>query len=95
MKVTEELVDYISTLSRLALPQDEKVAMMGDLERIIGYMDSLDQLDVAGVEPMSHVVPVSNVFRADEVETSFDRAALLANAPVPDKETFLVPKSVD
>lgn len=95
MKITTEMVDYISTLSRLRLPLEEKEAMTAELEGIIGYMDRLNQLDTEGVEAMSHVFPVKNVTRPDVVEPSCDRSALLANAPVPDEEAFLVPKTVE
>lgn len=95
MKITEEMVDYISVLSRLKLPEEEKTAMTGELERILEYMDVLNTLDTSQVEPMSHVFPVKNVLRADVVEPSADRAALLKNAPVPDAEAFLVPKTVE
>ncbi len=95
MKITTELVDYISELSRLSLPEEEKEAMAAQLERIVGYMDVLNRLDTAGVEPMSHVFPLKNVFREDEVVPSQDRAELLANAPAPDPEAFLVPKAVE
>ena len=84
MQITTELVDYISQLSRLSLLEDEKQAMTAHLERIVDYM-----------EPMSHVFPVKNVLREDVAEHSMDRAALLANAPAPDDETFLTPKSVE
>ena len=69
--------------------------MTGELEQILVYMDVLDGLDTSGVEPMSHVFPLKNVLRPDEVVPSGDRAALLANAPVPDEEAFLVPKTVE
>ena len=95
MKITTEMVDYISTLSRLKLPPEEKERMTGELEQIVSYMDILNRLDTSGVEPMSHVFPVKNVLREDVVEPSFDRALLLANAPVPDEEAFLTPKSVE
>ncbi|WP_294515744.1 Asp-tRNA(Asn)/Glu-tRNA(Gln) amidotransferase subunit GatC [uncultured Intestinimonas sp.] len=95
MKITEEMVDYVSILSRLKLPQEEKERMTGELEQILVYMDVLDGLDTSGVEPMSHVFPLKNVLRPDEVVPSGDRAALLANAPVPDEEAFLVPKTVE
>ena len=95
MKITTELVDYISTLSRLKLPQEEKEQMTGELERIIAYMDTLNTLDTGAVEPMSHVFPVKNVMREDEVAPSFDRAELLRNAPQADEEAFLVPKTVE
>ena len=95
MKITEEMVDYVTILSRLKLPQEEKERMTGELEQILVYMDVLDGLDTSGVEPMSHVFPLKNVLRPDEVAPSGDRAALLANAPVPDEEAFLVPKTVE
>ena len=95
MKITAELVDYISELSRLELGAEEKQAMTAQLEQIVAYMDVLNQLDTAGVEPMSHVFPVKNVLREDEVAPSQDRAELLAGSPAPDGEAFLVPKAVE
>ena len=95
MKITTELVDYISELSRLEPDDGEKQAMTAQLEQIIAYMDVLNQLDTSGVEPMSHVFPVKNVLREDEVMPSQDRTELLAGAPVPDQEAFLVPKAVE
>ena len=95
MKITEEMVDYVSILARLKLPQDEKTRMTGELEQILAYMDVLNGLDTADIEPMSHIFPLKNVLRPDEVVPSEDRAVLLANAPVPDEEAFLVPKTVE
>ncbi len=95
MKITTELVDYISELSRLELQCGEKQAMTAELERIVAYMDVLNRLDTGGVEPMSHVFPVKNVLREDEVAPSQDRAELLAGSPTPDGEAFLVPKAVE
>ena len=95
MKITTELVDYISELSRLELEAGEKRDMTAQLEQIVAYMDVLNQLDTTGVEPMSHVFPVKNVLREDEVVPSQERAELLAGSPAPDKEAFLVPKAVE
>ena len=95
MKITEEMVEYISTLSRLKLEALEQAKMAGELETIVSYMDILNRLDTAEVEPLSHVFPVKNVFRADVVEPSADRRDLLRNAPIPDEEAFLVPKTVE
>jgi aspartyl-tRNA(Asn)/glutamyl-tRNA(Gln) amidotransferase subunit C len=95
MEITTEMVDYISQLSRLSLPEDEKQAMTQQLTQIVGYFDVLSQLDTEQVEPMSHVFPVKNVLREDVVVPSQDRAELLKGAPVPDDEAFLVPKTVD
>lgn len=95
MKITEELVDYISILSRLKLEPEERAAMAGELEKIVSYMDTLAQVDTQGVGPMSHVLSAVNVTRPDTVEPSFDREALLRGAPARDSETFLVPKAVE
>ena len=95
MKITTEMVDYISVLSRLKLPQEEKEKMTGELEQIIAYMDTLNALDTSGVETMSHVFPVKNVLREDEIVPSFDRRELLKNAPGADEEAFLVPMTVE
>ena len=95
MEITKEMVDYVSTLSRLSLPEKDKEKMQGELQQIIAYMDVLNKLDTQEVEPMSHVFPVKNVLREDEVQPSTPRELLLQNAPVPDAEAFLVPKTVD
>lgn len=58
-------------------------------------MDTLNTLDTSGVEPLSHVFPVKNVLREDEVRPSMDRGELLKNAPAADDEAFLVPKTVE
>ena len=95
MKITEEMVDYISALARLKLPQAEKTRMTGELEQLLAYMDVLNGLNTEGVEPMSHVFPLKNVMRPDEVEPSEDRTELLANSPVTDEAAFLVPRTVE
>ena len=95
MEITKEMVDYVSVLSRLRLDDQAKEQMQGELQQIIAYMDVLNTLDTTGVEPMSHVFPVKNVLREDEVKPSTPRAELLKNAPVPYEEAFLVPKAVE
>lgn len=95
MKITEEMVDYISVLSRLKPDEEERAKMTAELERIVSYMDVLGKLDTDGVEPLSHVFPIRNVMRPDEVVPSFPREELLKNAPGGDEEAFLVPKTVE
>lgn len=95
MSIDTKMVDYIAELSRLEVPEGERQAMTAELERILAYMDVLNQLDTDGVEPMSHVFPVKNVLREDQVAPSQERAELLAGSPAPDGEAFLVPKTVE
>ena len=95
MKITEEMVDYIALLSRLKPDAAEKVQMTAELEKIVSYMDVLNALDTDGVEPLSHVFPIRNVMRPDEVSPSFPREELLKCAPGGDDEAFLAPKAVE
>ncbi len=95
MKITAELIDYLAGLSRLEVQEGERQAMTAELQRIVAYMDVLNRLDTTQVEPVSHVFPVKNVLREDEVIPSQDRAELLAGSPAPDQEAFLVPKTVE
>jgi aspartyl-tRNA(Asn)/glutamyl-tRNA(Gln) amidotransferase subunit C len=95
MQITDEMVEYVAVLSRLKLSEEQRTKVREDLGSIIGYMDILNNLDTEGVEPMSHVFAVKNVFRPDVVEPSFDRAELLAGAPKRDEDAFVVPKTVE
>ena len=95
MQITRELIDYVADLSRLRLNEEEKDRAEKDLGSILTYMDKLNELDTAGVEPMSHAFPVKNVFREDEVRPSENREVLLQNAPVKQDGCFKVPKTVE
>lgn len=95
MKITTEMVDYVSELSRLSLPEEEKAEMAEKLEQIIDYVEILSRLDTEGVEPMSHTFPVKNVLREDEVMEFGHHAELMSNAPAHDDSAFLVPKTVE
>lgn len=95
MKITAEIIDYVSSLARLELSGEEKTKIKGEFEKIIDYMDVLNTLDTKGVEPMSHVLPFVNVFREDEIKPSADREEILKNAPVARDGAFTVPKAVE
>ncbi len=95
MKITEEMVDYVAALSRLEISDEQKAQTIDGLNSVIGYMDVLNNIDTADIEPMSHTFKVKNVFREDEVRTSFDRNELLKGAPQRDDEAFIVPKAVE
>lgn len=95
MKITDEIIDYVSSLARLDLNSEEKTKIKGEIEKIIDYMDVLNTLDTTDVEPMSHVLPTTNVFREDVVRPSVDRDEILKNAPDADDGAFRVPKTVE
>ncbi len=95
MKISEEMVDYVSVLSRLRLPEGERAKMAAELEQIVSYMDVLETLDTRDVEPMSHVFPLKNVLRPDEEKPCTPRDTLLSGAPRSSEGAFLVPKAVE
>ena len=73
----------------------EKEEAKKDMGRMLDYIDKLNELDTTGVEPMSHVFPVNNVFREDVVTNGDDRDEILANAPAKKDGAFMVPKTVE
>jgi len=95
MKITDELIDYIAELSRLRISADEREQITEELGALVNYVETLNELNTEGTEPMSHVLPIENVFREDAVRPSFDREALLKEAPNHDAEAFIVPKTVE
>lgn len=95
MKITDEMIDYISQLARLELSGEEKEKGKEEIGKIIDYMDTLNTLDTTDIEAMSHAFPVKNVFRKDVVKPSVDRDIITLNAPQKKEGCFKVPKTVD
>lgn len=91
MSLSREQVEKVSLLGRLLLTPAELDLMTAQMGQIVGYVESLAELDTEGVEPMAHALDVSNVFAADEVRPSLPREQALANAPHHDREFYLVP----
>ncbi len=90
----DETMEYLEILSQISLTEEEKQETAGELKKILAYMEKLEELDTDGVEPMSHVFPVQNVFREDIVEREDQWDALLENAPKKKEGQYLVPKTV-
>ena len=87
-------MENLEILSQISLTEEEKQETAGELKKILAYMEKLEELDTDGVEPMSHVFPVQNVFREDIVEREDQWEALLENAPQKKEGQYLVPKTV-
>ena len=88
-------IDYLTKLARMELSTDEKASLEQDLEAVIGYMDTLSKIDTEGVEPMEHILGLSNVMREDEPAPSYDRDALLSCAPQSEDGFYDVPLAVE
>lgn len=74
-------VAKVAALARLEIDPSEEEQIHQDMENILVYIGKLSELDVEGVEPMAHVLPIKNICREDEVGDSFPRETMLANAP--------------
>ena len=79
--ISDETIEYVGILAKLELSDEEKEQAKKDMANMLDYIDTLNELDTSGVEPMSHVFPVNNVFREDVVTNGDDREEILANAP--------------
>ena len=90
----DETMEYLEILSQISLTEEEKQETAGELKKILAYMEKLEELDTDGVEPMSHVFPVQNVFREDIVEREDQWEALLENALQKKEVLQLLPKTV-
>ena len=94
-KISDETIEYVGILAKLELSEEEKEAAKSDMEQMLDYIDTLNELDTTGIEPMSHVFPVNNVFREDVVTNGDDHEAILKNAPEKKDGAFKVPKTVE
>jgi aspartyl-tRNA(Asn)/glutamyl-tRNA(Gln) amidotransferase subunit C len=88
-------VKYVAHLARLSLSPDEEQKIGAQLSNILGYIEKLKEVDVAGVEPTAHAFPLVNVTRPDEVCPSISHEEALRNAPAQANGLFMVPKIVE
>lgn len=92
--ISDETIEYVGILAKLELSDEEKERAKKDMGEMLDYIDKLNELDTTGVEPMSHVFPVNNVFREDVVTNGDGSEATLSNAPEKKDGGFKVPKTI-
>jgi aspartyl-tRNA(Asn)/glutamyl-tRNA(Gln) amidotransferase subunit C len=95
MKITLQQVEHVARLARLELTEQEKETLQAQLDSILSHIGKLNELDTSGVEPTSHVLPLANVFRDDEVRPPLAQGEALANAPDRHNDLFRVPKILE
>ena len=93
--ISDETIEYVKILAKLELSEEEKEQAKTDIGRMLDYIDKLNELDTSGVEPLSHVFQVSNVFREDVVTNQDERERILKNSPARKDDSFKVPKTVE
>jgi aspartyl-tRNA(Asn)/glutamyl-tRNA(Gln) amidotransferase subunit C len=94
MEVNDALVEKLARLARLRFDDAEKEEIKNDLQRMIAFVEKLNELDLEGIQPLMHMTGEVNVLREDEVTGSITRAEALKNAPEHDEEFFKVPKVI-
>ena len=93
--ISDETIEYVGILAKLALSEEAKEQAKKDMGSMLDYIDKLGELDTTGVEPMSHVFPVKNVFREDVVTNGDMREDILKNAPGEKDGMFVVPSTFE
>ena len=94
-RISDETIEYVGILAKLDLSEEEREQAKRDMGNMLDHIDKLNELDTKGVEPMSHVFPIQNVFREDEVTNGDESAKTLQNAPSQKDNMFIVPKTFD
>lgn len=95
MSVDLATVKRVARLARIAVSEDDAQRMAGELNAILGFVEQLNEVDVAGVEPMTSVTPMAMKKRQDGVTDGDKAADIVANAPATEENFFLVPKVVE
>jgi aspartyl-tRNA(Asn)/glutamyl-tRNA(Gln) amidotransferase subunit C len=94
MEVNNATVDKLAHLSRLQFNETEKEEIKNDLQRMIAFVEKLNELDLEDVKPMLFMSDEVNVLREDEIKGSISRNEALKNAPLHDEQFFKVPKAI-
>ncbi len=94
MEVNDALIEKLAHLARLKFDEGEKEAIKTDLQKMILFVEKLNELDTTGVEPLLHISGSVNILRSDEVNGSISREQGLLNAAVHDEHFFKVPKVI-
>ena len=95
MKITADQIERVALLSRLRLTAEEKAQLTRQLDDVLDYMEKLNQVDTAAIEPFAQALDTANLLRQDAVTNEPDPEALLANAPDRDGTFFKVPKIIE
>ena len=93
--IDDETMENVCILAKLSLSEEEKEKAKAEMQKMLDYVEKLDELDTSEVEPMSHIFPVYNVFREDVVTNGDDRDNMLKNAPAEKDGTYKVPRTVE
>ena len=92
--IDDETIENVCILAKLSLGEEAKAKAKQDMQKMLDYVEKLDELDTDGVEPLSHIFGDENVFRDDVVANGDNKEAMLANAPKEKEGQYQVPKTI-
>ena len=92
--IDDETIENVCILAKLSLGEEAKAKAKQDMQKMLDYVEKLDELDTDGVEPLSHIFGDENVFRVDVVTNGDNKEAMLANAPKEKEGQYQVPKTI-
>lgn len=95
MEIDKNKIEYVASLSRLNLPETEKVLFLDQLFNIFGHINKLNKLDTKDVVPMANAIELNNVFRDDVKTASIPKQQVLGNAPSKTPHFFKVPQVIE
>jgi len=95
MKISKKDVEHVAWLARLGLTEEEKETFKEQLSRILEYAETINKLPTEGVEPMTHAIPMKNIFREDEAKPFKNPKLIVENAPEQVEGMFKVPKIIE
>lgn len=92
--IDDEVIENVCILAKLSLNEEERAKAKEDMQKMLDYVEKLEELDTEDVEPLSHIFGDQNVFREDVVTNGDAREAMLANAPKAKEGQYQVPKTI-
>lgn len=95
MNITDELIDKVAKLCKLEFKGSERAHIIKDFQRMLDFVDQLQEVDTQGVEPLVHMTEEVNHLRQDRAEGSLKQEEALKNSPQPDEAYFRVPKVIE
>lgn len=95
MDISNEMIDKLADLCKLEFSQEEKESLKGDMNRILTYIEKMNEVNTDGVDPLIFMSDEVNILREDEVKQVISKEEALLNAPAKDSDYFRVPKFIE
>lgn len=94
MEVSVKTIDRLAHLSMLSFTDEEKLRLKDELEKMMSFINKLEEVDTKDTQPLLHLTPGNGIERADEISNELPRKEVFKNAPLHNEEFFLVPKVI-